>query len=531
MEIRRRRFLRALTAGAATATVFAFAGAGSAQASQNQLSFMMDDALLLYRSDATREATLDLMKGLGVDGVRVVINWSVIAEKSRATPTARRRFRGDDSTTYTPLAIWDRYDRLVQGAAARGMVVLFSVTGPGPPWSRGAGGRGLPDSYRPNVTEFYKFVKALGKRYSGTEADNHGRALPRVALWSLWNEPNQYQTLTPQSEFNRTAGRVIPTAPILYRSLVLAALRGLRETGHGRDFIFLGETAPLGSDKKGPREQLRPKEFIREFFCLRPNGGRYTGRQARARGCSAWNGNKNLPVVGWAHHPYTQRNHPTARSPHRNSLNMANIADLGPLMDLVARRTGILRPGMLVALTELGYQTMPPDVKYGIPLAKQSEFNNVADWLAYRNQRVILHTHFLLRDTEPLTRFRKNSAAYWSTWQSGLYFLDNRPKPSAFAYMMPLHVTVRRRQGAGARVNVWGQIRFLPDGTKDKVYLQYRPQGGLEWYNAPPAVEVTNSKGFWEIDTFQPAPGAWRAVWAGADGRTFLVSREVPVRY
>ena len=522
--------LRALIALTAAFVVLGGTAPGTAPASPQQLSFVMDDKLLLYRTDAVRERALRVMRSLGVDGVRVVINWSVIAEHARGTRAARRRFRGDDSTTYTPLNIWDRYDRLVQSAAARRMTVLFNVTGPGPPWSRGRGGRGLPDSYRPNVTEWYRFVRALGRRYSGAGADNYGRRLPRVGVWSLYNEPNEGPTLTPQSEFNRTAGRVIPTAPIIYRSLLLAAIRALRETGHGNDVILLGETAPLGSVRRGPLEPLRPKEFIRELFCLRADGRRYTGRQARARGCSAWNGNRRLPVAGWAHHPYTQRYHPTNRSSQPDAVNMANVGDLGPLLDLVAARTGILRPGRAVALTELGYQTRPPDTYYGIPLAKQSEYNNAGDWLAYRDPRVIVQTQFLLRDIEPLTRFRRNSGAYWSTWQSGLYFLDGRPKPSAAAYAMPFHVTGTRRAGSGTRVGLWGQVRFLPDRARARIQLQFMPRGARDWRPAGP-VEVTNPKGFWETERFQVGAAIWRAVWTAANGRSHRVSREIPVGF
>ncbi|MDQ3739775.1 MAG: hypothetical protein M3389_02415, partial [Actinomycetota bacterium] len=108
----------------------------TASASPNQISVMMDDDLLVYRDDATRDRAMTRMKQLGVDYVRVTVLWSVVAENAKSTPTRRRRFDPRNPSTY-PTRNWDRYDRLVRAARTIGLGVYFNVTPPGPPWSRG----------------------------------------------------------------------------------------------------------------------------------------------------------------------------------------------------------------------------------------------------------------------------------------------------------------------------------------------------------------------------------------------------------
>lgn len=171
---------------------------GAAVASENQLSIMMDDDLLVYRDDATRDAALRRMKGLGVDTVRVTLLWSVVAEEARSTPARDKRFRrlGAENPKSYPVKTWDRYDRLSRAVRTLGMQLYFNVTGPGPAYAHTK----PPKKYRkdakwwrPKPREYYKFVQAVGKRFNGKYRDeNDGRGfIPAVNFWSLWNEPNQ----------------------------------------------------------------------------------------------------------------------------------------------------------------------------------------------------------------------------------------------------------------------------------------------------------------------------------------------------
>src|SRR5215212_1947139 len=123
----------------------------AAQASDQQLSIMMDDDLLVYRDDATRDAAMERMKQLGVDYVRVTVLWRVVAERARSTKARRRKFDPRRPGTY-PTRNWDRYDRLVRSARTLGLGVYFNVTPPAPNWARGRAPRGL----RPVVKQAWK---------------------------------------------------------------------------------------------------------------------------------------------------------------------------------------------------------------------------------------------------------------------------------------------------------------------------------------------------------------------------------------
>ena len=84
-------------------------------------------------------------------------------------------------------------------------------------------------TYRPSARELRLFATAAGARYSGSFG-----GLPRVAIWSIWNEPNLFSWLAPQRR------RGVPLSPSIYRGLYLAGHRGLRDSGHGADRILLG---------------------------------------------------------------------------------------------------------------------------------------------------------------------------------------------------------------------------------------------------------------------------------------------------
>ena len=84
--------------------------------------------------------------------------------------------------------------------------------------------------------------------------------LPRIEDWAVYNEANQGLFLLPQ----RRRGRAV--SPGIYRRLFLAAQAGLRRSGHGRDRLLIGETAPSGGDNG-----VDPIEFLRGVLCLRPN--------------------------------------------------------------------------------------------------------------------------------------------------------------------------------------------------------------------------------------------------------------------
>jgi len=517
--------------------VMAATRATPAHASPAQLSVMMDDDQLVYRDDRTRDRALASMKALGVDMVRVTLLWSVVADHARSTPAQRRRFVASNPSTY-PVRNWDRYDGVVRTAQRLGIAVYFDVTGPGPSWGHGrapASHRADQRTWMPKAREFYKFVTAVGRRYSGTYRARNHQVLPRVVVWSLWNEPNQGGWLTPQWAYNRGLHRVAPASPAIYRSLFLYGRKALDDTGHGRDYIFAGETAPLGSHRHSTRSAMYPKQFIRELLCAGPTGRPFRGASAASRGCTMFDKFGPLRAVAWAHHPYTKRLPPTVRDRSRDSITMANLAHLPNLLDQLARSTHHVASGLSIISSEFGFETNPPDPYNGTSLAKQAEYINVADYLAFANPRVAGQTQFLLTDAAPLRQYPRTSRKYWFTYQSGLYFLGQKPKPALRAYVLPIHAF--GPSGTDPRTgrhlySVWGQLRFRrPIGpmSPERVTIEFRPSGGGAWRAAGPEVAVTNSQGFFGAYVPVGGSGSLRAHWRGSAAPRDWISREVRV--
>ena len=512
-----------LAAGIAALTLVVPA---SAHASANQFSIMQDDDLLVYRDDATRDAALERMKTLGVDVVRVTVLWKNVANGIK-TDKAARRLDLTRPRSYG-VRVWNRYDNLVRKARQLGISVYFSVTGPAPVWAHEPGPAKeravVRDAWRPKPGQFERFVTALGRRYSGTykDEDTDRSALPRVAFWGLWNEPNQAGWLSPQHAFSRALRRTIPYSPILYRKLFLLGRRALDRTGHGRDTILLGETAPLGSSSSGRRSPIRPAKFLRELLCVSATGKRLTGRSAQARECSDFEKYGPLRATAFGHHPYTKDLPPTQKDKSRDSITMANINDLPVLLDRFAK-TGRIASGMPVVVTEFGYETNPPDPFSGQTLDKQAEFLNVGDYLAFQNPRVLSQTQFILDDVPPVRGARPGTKPYWFTYQSGLYFADGSPKPAAQAYALPFLASA-----VNGGLGVWGQLRFRPNGVTDQVVIERQADDGSFQPVGDP-IAVTSPVGFFQGAVPGAGPGVYRAHWTGGEAPFDATSRTVTV--
>jgi hypothetical protein len=487
------------------------------------LSVMQDDNLLVYGSGAQRDRALDVMSTLGVDAVRATVLWQAVAPH-------RKPRRSTASPRAYPHNNWNRYDDLVRAAQARGIQVYFSVTGPGPAWAHAkTRNRANRRTWKPNAKEWGQFMRALGTRYSGEYRDEDGDRgnLPRVEWWGVYNEPNQGGWLTPQSQKIRGLRGNTPMSPVIYRDLLYEGVRALVSTDHQGDVILVGETAPLGASRHDERKPIRPAEFIRELFCLDKRGRRYRGRAARARKCDRvrrLSVLKRLPRVAFGHHPYTKDLPPTQRDSHRDSISIANIKDLPTLLDLVARRTRVIKDDMPVYLTEFGYESNPPDPINGVTQVEQAEWLNIGDYIAYRNDRILANTQFQLLDVPPQDRYEVNSRQYWFTYQSGLYTHDGQPKLAAPAYAMPFEA---RDAGGGAYL-FWGQTRFAPNGSAQTVHLQVKDAFG-NWVTAA-SVPVNSAMGYWTQTLSAFAGQTWRTLWIAPDGTTTRTSREITLK-
>jgi len=156
---------------------------------------MNDEPDTLYGDPATAFATL---KSLNVQVLRVNLYWGgnkwAVANSKPADATDP----GD------PAYQWGLYDRLVQYAHTYNIQVVFSILFT-PSWANGGQARTVAPT---NMQDLENFAYAAAERYSGLwtppawqrnpQLGINGTPLPKVSLWTAWNEPNNPIWLTPQ---------------------------------------------------------------------------------------------------------------------------------------------------------------------------------------------------------------------------------------------------------------------------------------------------------------------------------------------
>lgn len=526
-------------------------GTAPAHASTDVESMMQDDDLLMYSPAATVAKTLDTMKSLGVDRVRLTIKWQAIAPKPDSF--TKPNFDAADPASY-PNSAWAPYDTIVKLAQARGIGVNFNVTAPAPFWATAEGAPSEKNQgvWYPSPQEFGLFVTALGLRYSGgyrppitppgsKPAPGLGGVLggrtpvpgtfdpplPRVSYWSIWNEPNQPGWLLPQGV--RSGKSLIDFAAVRYRALVDAAGTALAVTGHGPDTILLGETAPSGLKRLGTLSATLPLVFLRDLYCVNRRLRPLKGSKAKSLSCPAKADARAFAaahpslfnVTGIAHHPYSFFFPPTTRSPLTDSVALSDLGRLTHTMNGIFRRAGHAHAGGVpLYLTEYGYQTNPPDPNQVVSLANQAAYLNQADYLAYRDPRVKVLSQFLLDDDPPNSKVPKGSSFYWGTFQTGLRLSNHKPKPAYSAWRLPIYV-VRKR--AHRRLTVWGMVRPAANGAHFDAKLVFRPSSGGH-VRTLRTIHVHSARGTFTIGVTVPSRGTLRLSWEG------LLSRAVSVR-
>jgi hypothetical protein len=467
-----KRVLTLVLAAVALAAMCAPALAG-----KGQLSIFQDDAVLRGSGDEARDKALAELDGLGVDVVKMNVNWRTLAPAGDRKPEG---FDGANPASYSADA-WAPYDDFVQRARARGLRVLFALGGLAPDWAS-SGTEHSPGSKKPHLGEYRKFVMALGRRYSGSyavggsspgpappedpemplplprqaSAAQAGTTLPRVGLWTVWNEPNLAAWLAPQ----RRGGT--PFAPHYYRRMVNGAKSGLAASGHGRDTMLIGELLPYGASKV----RIRPLEFLREMACVDRRFRPFRGKAARKRGCRGF---KALPGAGFAFHPYTLAGGPNVKTSHRDEVTIAYLHRLVKTLNRLGAKKRLKRHRMPVWITEFAFQTDPPD-PFQSAIAKVPGFMGLSEWLTWRNPRVASHAQYLLYDDKA----SGSGFSRYAGFQSGIRFANGKAKPGVYsAYRLPFFV---RRRGS-RKVEVWGGVRAAGEGRS--VTVQSRR--GKKW--------------------------------------------------
>ena len=437
---------RALVALAALVAI-ALTLPAAASASRTQWSMVEDHPTLVRSGPGVREATLNEIKALGADALRIEVKWSEVAPDP--TANSQPSFDATDPGAYPG---FEPYDDLVQRATAKGFRIMITLAPDAPDWAT-AGGRG--GNYKVDSRDFADFARAVGKRYSGVYA-----GLPKITWWSLWNEPNHIFFIKPRSQ-----------APRVYRRMVERGLPALKAVVPGAR-VLVGELAPVGTATK----VIGPLRFLQQWLCLDKSFKRLRGRVAKTAGCTSF---KRVAANGFAHHPYGPAG---SVFKGRDIVNMVGIRRLATGLDK-AGRAGRISRGLGIYNTEFGYQTNPPDPFIGTTPARQAEILNTLEEFSYRYPRLKSYSQYLLYD-DPA---RSGPAALkWAGFQTGLRYNGGSPKPSYDAYRLPISVKKQRRG-----VRIWGRVR---PGTGTR-YVQIERSGVDDG-----ALVSTNTNGYFTVN-------------------------------
>jgi hypothetical protein len=431
----------------------------AAHAGSRQLTIFQDDQLLLRSGDGSRHNLLDEVDAMGVDVIKAGLLWADAAPRGKRKP---RGFDGSDPSQYPR---WGAYDALVHDAQARGLRVMFALAPPYPGWATKRKGD-REGSTTPNAREFGRFAEAAGQRY------------PSVDLWTIGNEPNHPNFLAPQSKGGR------PVAPHSYRSMVRSSVAGLHRAGHSGSTILFGELLPIGKSSSGPKLNLQPIRFLREFFCLDSNWRPFRGRAAKVRRCNRYR--KLTGLDGFAYHPYTRPGGPRIVEPSTNDATIRSIGRVTRALDRAGRKGRIGGGRLPIWNTEFGFQSNPPDPYLGARLKRIPDFMAESElWLSLRNRRVVSYSQYTMTDT-PL----RGGGDVFGTWQGGLRYANGRTKRGVYsAFRLPIFV----RQLGPSAVEVRGAAR--PGGSGSVVQVQQR-QGGSGFEDLGGPITVRNARGY-----------------------------------
>jgi hypothetical protein len=433
---------------------------------------MADDRVLFQGDDLEALEAVTEWKSIGIDAVRVHARWvaHVKDPHSRRIP-ANTSWRDPDSPGYH----WHRLDRAVGLVRGAGMKVVLTVTGSGPLWGTLDPSVGNPRP-RPSPARFGQFAEAVARRYGD-----------RVDEYVIWNEPNHELWLQPQSTCTGPR-RCTPYAPHLYRKLVRAAEPAIRRADPGAR-VIMGSLAPRGTAGRARNAKLRPLVFLRALGCVDERGRRIRTGQCR--------GFQPARAYGFAYHPHGVTFTPAQRSRHPDEAQMGDLPRLVSALDAVTRSRGLrsTHPSgrFPLYLTEYGYETNPPDRGRGVSTARQSSYLQQARYMAWRHPRVRNLTQYAWKD-EPM---RADGAG----WQSGLRFVDGRPKAALTGFRRPFWAA---RLSPGL-VRVWGQVPVR--GRQSEVRLDRRTATG-RWTHV--VTLRTDRRGFFRRDLRTRTGGTYR---------------------
>jgi cellulase (glycosyl hydrolase family 5) len=341
----------------------------AAGASRMFIGFQDDPS---FRFRENRQSNLDHAEAANASILRTQVTWALVA------PTKPANGANPFDPAYESLS---DVDELVRGAQRRGMEVLLTIYGT-PAWANG--------NKRPNVrptkmSDLTDFAQALASRYSGRFP-----GFPYVRFYSVWNEPNLNQFLTPQFD---ARGRSV--GPATYARIYKAAYAGIK-AGNPKATVGIGETSARGHDRPTSgtvQDSHSPGRFAELVAKTAPN----------------------LRFGAWAVHPYpfTPAQPPTARVKKPN-ISLRQITEFQKVVDKAFHRSSTP-----IWITEYSHETKPQEAR-GVSYSTQASYAAQALAIAKATPGVKMFIWFVLRDDPS------------DPWQSGLLDEAGARKP-AFA--------------------------------------------------------------------------------------------------
>ena len=531
-------------AGAVLCALLALAGCGGGSSSgSSSASSSVAQAkgrsgpISIFEAEAQLRGTpaqtaqnMDILRRLGADVIRLYMPWNQLAPN----PNSRKRpkFNAADPASYSA-ATWAIYDTIVRDATAKGLGIDLTVGAHVPLWATAtnapSGGPHL--QWEPSAAEYGQFMRAVGKRYSGSyKPPGASTALPRVKFWAIWNEPNYGVDLAPQAIDHST----VEVAPRLYRGLVDAAWSALQATGHGHDTFLIGETAPRGlttGNNPGNFSGMVPLRFIRAMYCVGSNLKPLQGQAAAVRGCpTTESASKQFAAenpglfhaTGFADHPYPQGQIPpnvkTTAEP--DYADLASLDNLEHTLDTVQDAYGSSTKFPIYS-TEFGLQTNPPEtISRAIDSKTAASYLNWSEYISWRNPRVYSYDQYLLTDPPG------------GNFATGLEYADGKPKPQLYdAYRLPLYLPVTRGH-KGESLEVWGDVRpahfaRVDSGKTQRVKVEFQA-GSKGSFKTLQTLTIANPHGYFDVRMSFPGSGIVRLTWTYPNGET-IHSRPVSV--
>jgi hypothetical protein len=457
---------------------------------------VQDDAQLREAPPERIRQAAEQLAALGVDRIRFTGSWVGLAPEPRSMVTPS--FDETDPAAYSA-AGWAKLDTAVRETVRAGMRPMIDVSFWAPRWAVQRRSREQDQGrWRPDPAAFGRFATALATRYSGRYVDPAaaGEPLPAVRLWTTWNEPNHPAFLMPQWE--RRDGRWVAASPHWYRRMHEAADAAIVAVDR-RNRVLIGGLSSIGHATRGPAARMTPLRFVRELACVDARL-----RPLQRPECRDY---RPLRADGFSIHPYGFSLPPDGEPGLAENVTMGRLPRLEALLDALERRGRLAQP-LPLYVTELAWESDPPDPYRGVALDLQARYLSQSMAIAWESPDVRMSAWYLLRDIPPDPAVSRQSRSYWRTFQTGLEFADGAPKPALQALALPLWIEPRAEGGFHA----WGRVG-PGEGARRVAFERMAADGS--WSAASPPLR-TRADG--TVERTLTDAGAYRLRWDAPGG-------------